>query len=112
MIQQFNGHEVGGRALNINEAKPREDRGGIVVVSAAVAMAAAVRVTNSAAGYFRRLFTESLGTSIRLDAFSCGQRLLNNGELTTGEHQLSKERLGSGEGLVVDKLPNASSESG
>ena len=27
-IQQFNGHEVGGRSLNINEAKPREDRGG------------------------------------------------------------------------------------
>ncbi|MFL6210681.1 MAG: RNA recognition motif domain-containing protein [Pyrinomonadaceae bacterium] len=27
-IQQFNGHQVGGRALNVNEAKPREDRGG------------------------------------------------------------------------------------
>lgn len=27
-IQQFNGHEVGGRALNVNEAKPRENRGG------------------------------------------------------------------------------------
>ena len=27
-IQQFNGHEVEGRALNVNEAKPREDRGG------------------------------------------------------------------------------------
>jgi cold-inducible RNA-binding protein len=27
-IQKFNGHEVGGRALNVNEAKPREDRGG------------------------------------------------------------------------------------
>jgi RNA recognition motif-containing protein len=27
-IQQFNGHELGGRALNVNEAKPREDRGG------------------------------------------------------------------------------------
>ena len=27
-IQQFNGHEVGGRALNVNEAKPREDRSG------------------------------------------------------------------------------------
>jgi RNA recognition motif-containing protein len=26
-IQQFNGHEVGGRALNVNEAKAREDRG-------------------------------------------------------------------------------------
>jgi RNA recognition motif-containing protein len=26
-IQQFNGQEVGGRALNVNEAKPREDRG-------------------------------------------------------------------------------------
>ena len=26
-IQQFNGHEVGGRALSVNEAKPREDRG-------------------------------------------------------------------------------------
>jgi cold-inducible RNA-binding protein len=28
VIQQFNGHEVGGRALNVNEAKPREDRNG------------------------------------------------------------------------------------
>ena len=27
-INQFNGKEVGGRALNVNEAKPREDRGG------------------------------------------------------------------------------------
>jgi cold-inducible RNA-binding protein len=27
-IQKFNGHEVDGRALNVNEAKPREDRGG------------------------------------------------------------------------------------
>jgi cold-inducible RNA-binding protein len=27
-IQQFNGKEVNGRALNVNEAKPREDRGG------------------------------------------------------------------------------------
>ena len=27
-IQQFNGHEVGGRALNVNEAKAREDRSG------------------------------------------------------------------------------------
>jgi cold-inducible RNA-binding protein len=27
-IQQFNGHEVGGRALNVNEAKPREGGGG------------------------------------------------------------------------------------
>ena len=26
-IQQFNGHDVGGRMLNVNEAKPREDRG-------------------------------------------------------------------------------------
>ena len=26
-IQQFNGREVNGRALNVNEAKPREDRG-------------------------------------------------------------------------------------
>src|SRR5688500_19250506 len=26
-IQQFNDHEVGGRALTVNEAKPREDRG-------------------------------------------------------------------------------------
>ncbi|HWT00121.1 MAG TPA: RNA-binding protein [Pyrinomonadaceae bacterium] len=25
-IQQFNGHEVGGRALNVNAAKPRENR--------------------------------------------------------------------------------------
>ena len=27
-IQQFNGKEVGGRALTVNEAKPRENRGG------------------------------------------------------------------------------------
>jgi RNA recognition motif-containing protein len=27
-IQQFNGYDVGGRTLNVNEAKPREDRGG------------------------------------------------------------------------------------
>jgi RNA recognition motif-containing protein len=27
-IKQFNGQEVGGRALNVNEAKPREERGG------------------------------------------------------------------------------------
>src|ERR671917_162252 len=27
-IQQFNGQDVGGRSLNVNEAKPREDRGG------------------------------------------------------------------------------------
>jgi len=27
-ISQFNGKEVGGRALNVNEAKPRENRNG------------------------------------------------------------------------------------
>ena len=27
-IQKFNGTDLGGRALNVNEAKPREDRGG------------------------------------------------------------------------------------
>jgi RNA recognition motif-containing protein len=27
-IQQFNGRDLGGRALNVNEAKPRADRGG------------------------------------------------------------------------------------
>ena len=27
-ISQFNGKEVGGRSLTVNEAKPREDRGG------------------------------------------------------------------------------------
>jgi RNA recognition motif-containing protein len=26
-IQQFNGKELNGRSLNVNEAKPREDRG-------------------------------------------------------------------------------------
>src|SRR5258705_5354345 len=26
-IQQFNGKDLGGRALNVNEAKPREDSG-------------------------------------------------------------------------------------
>ena len=27
-IEQFNGKEIGGRALKVNEAKPRENRGG------------------------------------------------------------------------------------
>ena len=27
-IEQFNGKEVGGRSLKVNEAKPRENRGG------------------------------------------------------------------------------------
>lgn len=27
-ILQFNGQELGGRSLKVNEAKPREDRGG------------------------------------------------------------------------------------
>ena len=27
-IQQFNGHDVGGRTLNVNEARAREERGG------------------------------------------------------------------------------------
>src|SRR5215217_3136399 len=27
-IEQFNGHDVGGRTLTVNEAKAREDRGG------------------------------------------------------------------------------------
>ncbi|HEX7997567.1 MAG TPA: RNA-binding protein [Pyrinomonadaceae bacterium] len=27
-IEKFNGMEVGGRSLTVNEAKPREDRGG------------------------------------------------------------------------------------
>ncbi len=27
-ISQFNGQDLGGRALNVNEAKPRENRGG------------------------------------------------------------------------------------
>jgi cold-inducible RNA-binding protein len=27
-IQQFNGKDLGGRALNVNEAKPRENRNG------------------------------------------------------------------------------------
>jgi cold-inducible RNA-binding protein len=27
-IQKFNGTDLGGRSLNVNEAKPREDRGG------------------------------------------------------------------------------------
>jgi len=27
-ISQFNGKEIGGRALKVNEAKPRENRGG------------------------------------------------------------------------------------
>ena len=27
-IQKFNGTDLGGRSLNVNEAKPKEDRGG------------------------------------------------------------------------------------
>ncbi len=27
-VQQFNGHELDGRTLTVNEARPREDRGG------------------------------------------------------------------------------------
>jgi len=27
-VQQFNGTDLGGRTLKVNEAKPREDRGG------------------------------------------------------------------------------------
>jgi len=27
-VTQFNGHELAGRALKVNEAKPRENRGG------------------------------------------------------------------------------------
>ena len=27
-IEQFNGKEIGGRALKVNEARPRENRGG------------------------------------------------------------------------------------
>jgi cold-inducible RNA-binding protein len=27
-VQQFNGKDLGGRTLKVNEAKPREDRGG------------------------------------------------------------------------------------
>lgn len=27
-IQALNGHEMGGRRLNVNEARPREERGG------------------------------------------------------------------------------------
>jgi translation initiation factor IF-1 len=33
--------------------------------------------------------------------------LLNTGELTKGDHLLSKEDLVPAEGLVIDKLPNA-----
>jgi RNA recognition motif-containing protein len=58
-IQQFNGHEVGGRALNVNEAKPREDRGGSRGGSAEAAVMAAPAValaTSSVAGQFRRFF--------------------------------------------------------
>jgi RNA recognition motif-containing protein len=29
-IQKFNGHEVGGRALKANEAKPGENRAGLI----------------------------------------------------------------------------------
>jgi len=40
-IQQFNGKDVGGRALNVNEAKPRRR-----FAAAVAAVATAARVTN------------------------------------------------------------------
>ena len=48
-IAQFNGKEFNGRNLTVNEAKPRENRGGAVVVLA-VAVAAAVVAEDSVAG--------------------------------------------------------------
>ena len=53
-IAQFNGKEVNGRALNVNEAKPRENRGGGgggggVVAAAAMAVAAVTVVIVAAA---------------------------------------------------------------
>jgi len=50
-IQQFNGHDVGGRTLNVNEAKAREERGGSRGGSVEAAITAAVALaTNSVAG--------------------------------------------------------------
>jgi len=46
-IEQMNGREVGGRALKVNEAKPRENRGAVgaaAVDSAATAAAVATAV--------------------------------------------------------------------
>jgi RNA recognition motif-containing protein len=37
-IQALNGRDVGGRALNVNEARPREERGGAAAVGIEVAV--------------------------------------------------------------------------
>ena len=68
-IQQFNGHEVGGRALNVNEAKPREDRGGRNRRQWRRRLRRRFPLLIPA-GYFRRLFyNKASGTSIRPGAF-------------------------------------------
>ncbi len=42
-INKLNGHEINGRALRVNEARPREDRRPVAAAVAAVAVAIAVR---------------------------------------------------------------------
>ena len=56
-IQQFNGHDVGGRTLNVNEARLAKSAVAVLAVSAKAAiMAAGAVATNSVAGQFRLLF--------------------------------------------------------
>jgi hypothetical protein len=50
-IQALNGHQIDGRSLTVNEAKPRENRGraaGAVAARAAVAVVAAAVVAAAA----------------------------------------------------------------
>jgi len=64
-IDQFNGKELGGRALKVNEAKPRENRaggGGGRAVTAVIAMAvAAVVATVTAAAIVNRAGSNQRG---------------------------------------------------
>jgi RNA recognition motif-containing protein len=52
-IAKFNGAELDGRSLTVNEAKPRENRGGGVEAAVSVAVEAAVGVGASAAAAVR-----------------------------------------------------------
>ena len=84
-IAQFNGKEVNGRSLNVNEAKPRENRGGgggggrggsaavaaaaavtVVIAAAAAATAAAVAVAAIASPAGSRISFNSPGSSVAL----------------------------------------------
>jgi RNA recognition motif-containing protein len=67
-IARLNGKEIGGRILTVNEAKPREDRGGSGVTEAIVA---AVAVTEAAvrAGNNRNYKRKSLRQLLKAFSF-------------------------------------------